>query len=254
MPRHLVPSMRQVMPLALLPAALFACAHQKAMEESSRAGRAAVAEVNGIRVMASADAWKDSRSRPAHPFTPIKVSVENHSGRTLSLAYHDFSLADRAGAQYLPLVGMRAKPPEGPQRSVMASAAYQHVEVYAPISESCGRQDRLVDAPYQAFSYTGPLPVNNVALSFTGPQPASGVVPYASTGGDSWCPEQLPTPQMVTEALPEKALASEARAEGFVYFQAQGDRGVPAQLTMNLVDASTGQSFGRVELNFAAND
>jgi len=240
------------MPLALLPAALFACAHQKAMEDT-RTAKAAVAEVNGIRVMASADARKDSRSS-AHPFTPIKVSLENHSGRMLSVAYHDFSLADRTGAQYLPLVGMRAKPQEATQRSVMASAAYQHVEVYAPIIESCGRQDRLVDAPYQAFSYTGPLPVSNVSLSYTGPQPVSGVFPYASTGGEPRCPEQLPTPQMVTEALPEKPLASEARAEGFVYFQAQGDRGAPAQLTMNLVDASTGQSFGRVELNFATND
>ena len=253
MPRHLVPSMRPVMPLALLPAALIACAHQRAAEESSRSARTATAETNSIRVTASTDAWKDSRSGSARQFTPINVSVENHSGRTLSLAYHDFSLVDRTGGQYLPLVGMRAKPREAAQRSVMASAAYQHVEVYAPTSESCGRQDRLAEAPYQAFSYTGPLPLNNVGLSYTGPQPASGVFPYAS-GGDSRCPEQLPTPQMVTEALPEKPLPNEARTEGFVYFQAQGDRGAPAELTMNLVDAETGQSFGQVELNFPAND
>lgn len=253
MPRHLVRSMRPVMPLALLPVALIACAHQRAVEKSSGTTKAAVAEANGIRVMASANAWKGSRS-PSAQFTPIQVSIENHSGRTLSLAYHDFSLTDQNGAQYLPLVAMRAKSREAPHESVMASAAYQHVEVYAPTSESCGRQDRLADAPYQAFSYTGPLPVNNVALSYAGPQPASGVFPYASTSGDSRCPEQLPTPQMVTEALPEKPLAGEARAEGFVYFQAQGDRGSPARLTMNLVDAATGQSFGLVQLNFAAND
>jgi len=245
--------MRRLMPLALLPVAVIACAHQRAAEDGSRSARTATAETNSVRVTASTDAWKDSRSRSAHPFTPIKVSVENHSGRTLSLAHHDFSLVDRTGAQYLPLVGMQAKPHEAALRSVMASAAYQHVEVYAPTSESCGRQDRLADAPYQAFSYTGPLPVNNVALSYTGPQPASGVFPYASSG-DSRCPEQLPTPQMVTEALPEQSLADEARAEGFVYFQTQGDRGSPARLTMNLVDAATAQSFGQVELNFPASD
>jgi hypothetical protein len=249
MRRYLAPSMR---PLALLPVVLIACAHQRAAEESSRTAKTAAAEANGVRVTTSADAWKDSRSRSAQSFTPIKVSVENHSGRTLSLAYHDFSLADRSGAQYLPLL-MRNKSREAPHGSVMASAAYQHVEVYAPTSESCGGQDRLVDAPYPAFSYTGPLPAGTVALSYTGPQPASNVFPYAA-GGDSWCPEQLPTQQMVAEALPEKPLPSEARVEGFVYFQAQGDRGSPARLTMNLVDAATGQPFGRVELNFAASD
>jgi len=245
--------MPRLMPLALLPVALIACAHQRAAEESSRTARTATAETNSVLVTASTDAWKDSRSRSAPLFTPIKVSVENHSGRTLSLAYHDFSLVDRTGAQYLPLVGMRAKPQEASLRSVMGSAAYQHVEVYAPTGESCGQQDRLAAAPYQAFSYTGPLPLNNVALSYTGPQPASGVFPYASSG-DSRCPEQLPTPQMVTEALPERPLADQERAEGFVYFQAQGDRGSPARLTMNLVDAATAQSLGQVELNFPATD
>ncbi len=241
MPRHLVPSMRPLMPLALLPITLIACAHQRAVEQSSAAARAAVAEMNGVRVTASVDSWKGKGSRSAHQFTPIQISIENHSGRTLLVAYHDLSLTDRTGAQYLPLLAMRDKSRAALHGSLMGSAAYQHMEVYAPTTESCGRQDRLVDAPYQAFSYAGPLPSGNV-------------FPYASTSGDSWCPEELPTPQMVTEALPEKPLPNEARTEGFVYFQAQGDRGSPAQLAMNLVDAATGQSFGRVELNFVAND
>ena len=91
--------MPRLMPLALLPVALIACAHQRAAEESSRTARTATAETNSVLVTASTDAWKDSRSRSAPLFTPIKVSVENHSGRTLSLAYHDFSLVDRTGAQ-----------------------------------------------------------------------------------------------------------------------------------------------------------
>jgi len=244
MPRHLISSFRSVIRLVLLPVALIGCAHQKAAEDGSRAAKTVAAEANGVRVMASADEWKGSRSRSAHQFTPIQVRIENHSGRALSVAYHDFSLADRTGAQYLPLAAMRLNPYQARYGSLMASAAYQRAQVYAPTNEPCGRQDRLVDAPYQAFSYTGPLPSSS----------GGGVFPYASTGGDSWCPEQLPTPQMITEALPEKTLDSEARTEGFVYFQAQGDRGSPALLTMNLVDAATGQSFGQVELNFATND
>ena len=80
MARSLVPSMRPVLALALLPVALIACAHQRAMEESSRTARAAVAEVNGIRVTASADAWKDSRSGSAHQFTPIKLALKITAG------------------------------------------------------------------------------------------------------------------------------------------------------------------------------
>ncbi len=241
MHRHLVSSKRPLMPIALLPVALVACAHQRVVEQSSGTARAAVAEVNGVRVMASADSWEGKGSRSAHQFTPIQVTIENHSGRNLRVAYHDFSLTDRSGAQYLPLVAMKDKSHEALHGSLMASAPYQPMAVYVPTNEPCGRQDRLVNAPYQTYSYAGPLPAGNV-------------FPYASTSGDSWCPEQLPTPQMVTAALAEKPLANDTRAAGFVYFQAQGDRGSPGQLTMNLVDAASGQSFGRVELNFTAND
>ena len=234
---------RLASPVALLPIALIACAHQpaKPVAQESSGATTAVAEANGVRVLASADSWEGKRSRSAHQFTPIQVTIENHSGRALRVAYQDFSLTDRAGAQYLPLLAMKDKSYQALHGSLMASAPYQPMAVYAPTSEPCGRQDRLVDAPYQAYSYAGPLPAGNV-------------FPYASTSGDSWCPEQLPTPQMVTAALAEKPLPNDARAEGFVYFQAQGDRGAPGQLTMNLVDAVTGQPFGRAELRFAAND
>src|SRR5262245_21977483 len=138
-----ISSIRSLMRLVLLPVALIGCAHQKAAEESSRTARTAAAEANGVRVMASAEAWKSSRSRSAHQFTPIQVSIENHSGRSLRVAYHDFSLADRTGAQYLPLAAMRLNPYQARYGSLMASAAYQRAQVYAPTNEPCGRQDRL---------------------------------------------------------------------------------------------------------------
>ena len=123
----------------------------------------------------------------------------------------------------------------------MSDAAYQHLDVYAPLTEPCGGQDRLADVPYSAFSYTGPLP-------------SGGVFPYAAAGGTSVCPEELPTGQMARAALPEKPLPNGANADGFLYFQGQGDRKAPAKLTMKLVDAVNGQPFGELELRLAANE
>lgn len=58
----------------------------------SKDGRIAAAEDKGVRLVASADTWKDNPSDLPATLTPVELALENTSGRTLRVEYSGFSL------------------------------------------------------------------------------------------------------------------------------------------------------------------
>src|SRR6516162_9241762 len=114
----------------------------------------AVADVQGVHVLVAGDAWT-ARDSLADQFTPVQITVENHSGRPLQLQYADFILGGGTGAQYSPLAAPKELGPSYRFGSVMKSAAYQPAAIYVPVTSRCANQERLADAPYPAYSYPG---------------------------------------------------------------------------------------------------
>jgi hypothetical protein len=58
----------------------------------SKDGRIAAAEDKGVRLVASAETWKGDPSDLTSTLTPVELSLENTSGRTLRVEYKDFTL------------------------------------------------------------------------------------------------------------------------------------------------------------------
>ena len=197
----------------------------------------AVADVQGVRVLVAADAWKRPESL-ADQLTPIQITVENHSGRPLQLLYPDIILSSGSGARYSPLAATRDEAAPYRFGSVMRSAVYQPAAVYVPVMSRCSNQERLTDTPYPAHSYPGVTP-------------SGGVFPYTAPEQDPSCPENVASAEMLAQALPQGVVQNNARVAGFIYFQGVSDRESSVQLQINLVDANTGQSFGRVSIPFA---
>jgi hypothetical protein len=71
---------------------------------------------------------------------------------------------------------------------------------------------------------------------------------YYGYGYGYWS-ESLPTRDMLDRALPEGVLQPEGRIAGFLYFPAlRREQGVTFEFTV--VDAETGQTFGKLSIPF----
>src|ERR1700687_1340157 len=51
------------------------------------------ANVAGVSVLVSGDAWKGDPPDLGQVFTPVLVTIQNHSGKTVRVSYADFTLS-----------------------------------------------------------------------------------------------------------------------------------------------------------------
>lgn len=225
---------------ALFPLALSACVHQASLKPDPSAQslpgnpQTALAEAGGVRVLASGESWKTQDSQSSDRLTPIEIRVENHSGRTLQISHEDFSLNGDTGTSYGAIAATPGNEQIGKTRlsSLAPDARYQRMSIYVPVTATCDQQ-RLVDAPYLAYSYAGPTP-------------PVGLQPYVPEAYDAACRSK--TPQTLAGALPEGTLPDGATTSGIVYFQGLGKRESSVRLNVSLVDSSNRQPLGQVSI------
>jgi hypothetical protein len=204
--------------------ALVGCAHEKVLEPASGVslapGREDVAEVAaaGVTLEVTGDSWKGDPQDLGRLFTPVRVTIQNHSGKPLRVSYGDISLAGASGFHYA------AIPP------IQASGVLSAREAPAsPALRQAGWENDGFDDPWPEPFSDGPL--------------------YDDTFYSNW-PERLPTEDMLSEALPEGVVQDGGSVSGFVYFQSVTGREPGVQFEMILADASDGQTFGRIAIPF----
>jgi hypothetical protein len=203
-----------------------------------------LAEEAGVRVFVDGAAWKGEPYGLPRVLTPVKVAIENGSGRRLRVAYRDFALVSPDGFRYAalsPLPGqlqlsradaliVPVQHPATPARNPPAVAAprFRHHEFYI--------------APHYGLWYPGFHAWPNMFFYDPGA--------YARS---SWS-EPLPTMDMLAEALPEGVLEPGGYVEGFVYFRSVGNREAEVAFEMELVDADGELGMGLVKIPFTVRD
>jgi len=216
--------------------ALEACATEKVLKPAAGAslapGRQNVAEASaaGVSVKVTGDAWKGDPQDLGTLFTPVRVTLENHSGKTLRVSYRDFTLGGGSGFKYAAIPPMKA-------RGTLSSSAARP----SPSLRQASWEHRgFMVAPHYSYLYPGL-------------DPWPGVFAYDPLYYDTiysrW-PERLPTQDMLSEALPEGVVQDGGSVSGFVYFQSVTGRESAVQFEMNLVDASGGEAFGVIAIPF----
>src|SRR5260221_3455666 len=216
--------------------ALEPCATPKALEPAAGAalapGRLNVAEASasGVTVKVTGDSWKGDPQDLGTLFTPVRVTLENHSGKTLRVSFRDFTLAGGSGFNYAAIPPMKARgrlsSREASPSPSLRLAGWEHRGFYV--------------APHYSYLYPGI-------------EPWRGMFAYDPRYYDNFYsrwPERLPTQDMLSEALPEGAVQDGGSVSGFVYFQSVTRRESVVQFKMDLVDASDGQSFGVLAIPF----
>lgn len=214
----------------------------------------ALADVAGVRVSVAGDAWKGDPPNLGELFTPVQVSIENHSGKVVRVSYNDFSLSGGSGFRYSAIPPMSAK---GQINRAAASPPNISIEpaLYAPASSNAGlaRQIQLV-AWVPRYYHRGFFIAPHYSYYYPGFAPWPYAYPYDPFYYDrlyAYWPERLPTQEMLSEALPEGAVQNDGQVTGFLYFQGVGKRESRVTFQMNLVDTNNGQSFGQVSIPFA---
>lgn len=202
----------------------------------------AVAELSGVRVTLNTAAWSGEPRDLALTMSPILISLENHSGRNLRIAYRDFAIVGANGFRYAALTLLPGQAPSGAAEPG-ALPDFRFVDYHParpvtprPLPPPRFHHHRFFVAPPYRHWYP------NV---FVWPH----VFVYDGSAYDrSRWPVQLPTNDMLAEGLPEGVLEQGGSLSGFLFFQGvtQAERRV--RLEMKLIDASTNDELGTLSV------
>ncbi|MGB8296488.1 MAG: hypothetical protein WCG85_13760 [Polyangia bacterium] len=216
--------------------ALVGCAHSYRLVPTPGApatqgpGQAIGGENAGVRMVASAQLWNGDPPNLGEYVLPLWVEIENHSGKALWLRYSSLRLESPSDAR----VTLHAVPPFRMKGNAIVPIAAVRPEFHAK---------GFYVAPLLGPSYIG---LND---PWEGPllEPDLG---YHVDHYVDW-EERLPTGDMLRRAIPEGVVADGGRVSGFVYFQRMKRGSAALTLQNDLIDATTKQPFGRVEISFA---
>lgn len=194
-------------------------------------GTAATLTEQGVTLVAYGSTWKGVPHDLGHHFTPVEIRLENHSDRTLSIRYDDFTLDGRN--HYV-----ARNPNELGQLMAGKNTTYRprqnnHTGTYQAQSGGATRMQPTHDTSY---------PSNNSIPSYKAPPcytctPLSGAV-------------DLPTPDMLRQAFSEGPLDEGQIRKGFLYFEEPLQLDDSVTLKVTLVDESTGEPFGSLSIPF----
>ncbi len=214
------------------------------------------ADVAGVRVLVAGNAWQGDPADLGQLFTPVMVTIENNSGKTVRVSYADFNLNGSTGFKYAAIPPIKAQGQIG-WADPSSSKIPIRLAVYEPVPGRAELSDRV-----QLVAWAGEHRFDHdrfmVAPHFSSFYPGWQAWPYSYPYDPffynslyAYWPEQLPTQDMLSKALPEGAVQNNGKVSGFVYFQSVAKRESSVTFAMNLVDATNGQSFGQVSAPFA---
>jgi hypothetical protein len=213
----------------------------------------AQADAAGVRVLVAGNAWKGDPADLGQLFTPVLVTVENHSGKAVRVSYADFNLNGATGFKYAAIPPMSAKGQIG-RADPSSGQAPIRLAGYEPAGKA-DLSDRVQLARFEhRFDHDRFMIAPHYAGFYPGWEAWPYGYPYDPFFYDNlytnW-PEKLPTQDMLSKALPEGVVQDNGKVSGFVYFQGVGQRESSVTFAMNLVDATSGQALGQLSIPFS---
>ena len=156
---------------------------------------AAIASGGGVQVIAQTSKWPGDTDITGH-VTPMRIKLSNNTSAPVLIRYEDFKLVAKDGTTYVAI----------PPRQIQGVVRKQEVGPVTPMFTYSG----FMVAPYYGYAYPA-VPV------YDGPFPYDSA--YYDTYYRYWRTVPLPTPEMLSRALPDGVLESGGRIDGYLYFQ-----------------------------------
>jgi len=190
-------------------------------------GKTAVVTVEGVTVMARANAWRGFPSDLDRQLTPILVTIRNDRAESVIVMFGEIALMAPNGRRFAAL------PPQTIEGTVVE-----------PVSAFPAAAGRL-----EVFPERDRAPLDPAYRMGTGMSSA----PYgwdAGYGGPTYATVRLPTKDMLARALPSGPIRPGEIAQGFIYLERVGPEGISLELVLPLVDAARGESLGQARIPF----
>jgi hypothetical protein len=189
---------------------------------------AATTQADGVTLRVEADAWPGPSSLLT-AVTPLKVTLENHTGQPVAIRYDRVLLTSREGAP------LEAVPPFDPRTDATRDAA-------GPVTEGGFVQHGFLVAPYLGRYYPR-------LTAF--PRPFLFNPLHYDRYADYWESRHASMETVRANAIPEGVLEPGGQVTGFFYFPDVAGKGV-SQVTFHadLVDTALGEPVARVSVPF----
>lgn len=195
------------------------------MEDATRTS------VSGVSVLTQAAPWP-GETPIENEVTPIRVRIENNGRIPIDVRYRDLTLLGPEGNRYNAL----------PPYRIAGTVTQPEVDrSYGPINNPGFTHSGFELAPYYSPVYPG-------MAVYTDP-----FVYDANFYGNAyryWEDTQLPTVEMLRQAMPEGVVNSGGNIEGWVYFEKVPEHERRVVLRTDLVDSRTGKEFAEVRIPY----
>jgi hypothetical protein len=215
----------------------------------------AQADVAGVVVLVNGNAWNGDPSDLGQLFTPVMVTIQNNSGKSVRVSYADFSLSNSTGFTSAAIPPIQAKG-QISRATPRSSKIPVQLAVYQPQLPGEGTlSGRVQLAAFEhGYDHDGFMVAPHFSAFYPGWEAWPYSYPYDPFYYNSlyaYWPEQLPTQDMLSKGLPEGVVQNNGKISGFVYFKGVGNQESSVTFAMNLVDATNGQPIGQVTIPFA---
>lgn len=217
-----------------------ACESTTELEPNEQTSAAPQAEdatrdrVKGVLVLTQADPWPGEMPIE-EVVTPVLVRIDNDGRIPIDVRYRDLSLLGPDGKRY------GAVPPYRIESDIGRPAIdMQHEPVTDPGFTGSGFEL----APYYSAAYPGMAVYEDVFVFDRN---------YYDTAYRYWQETELPTYEMLQQALPEGVVLSGGNVEGWVYFEKVPVSSGRVVLHTELVDSRNGRQFARIRVPYEVN-
>lgn len=210
------------------------CAHTGSLAPAPGANRipgkddVVFEKMAGVMMEAQINAWT-GKSEILQKVTPLKIAIENNSGKALRFSGSDFVLVSPAtGESYegLPLYAIEDPVVVKSYTPILAPAFYHNNFLIAPYYSSIYKDLAVYNGPY-----------------FYDPH-------YYKRYFAFWGEMGFPTQEMREKSLPEGVLKHSGRIVGFIFFEKVSSKISLVNLQAKLIDAKSGNTFGTITIPF----
>lgn len=227
-----------VISVLILLFALSACATKTALDPApgtttfGRGNHQVVDTLSGVELTASADAWR-GMPEIVQEIIPIKVTIRNNHGKPITVQHRNFSLVNPNGKRY------EARVPEEIKGQVRVASpglyagpsfyynSFNMPPYFGYYPGRAGIVDPFYNDPWFYNRYYGTYSGNPAEVN-------------------------LPTKDMLSEALPEMTVPQGGEITGFLYFNKIGDE-KQVDLNMDVVETG-GDRIGTISIPFVVED
>lgn len=205
----------------------------------------AAASLSGVQVRVDGDAWRGQPDRLPEVVTPVKVTIENSSGRPLRIAYVDFSLDGKKHYRALPMVAQDV--PVSLRQNAPALRRVLNEAVAPPTPADPQR-------PKPRFQSKGFFVAQFYRKQYPAYEPWPRSINTRSPTeaiASSLLAADLPSADMVADGLPEGVLENGGFVTGYLFFDRVEPRETRVNFNLRLSDPDSTEQFGQITIPLA---